>query len=123
MATMPQVNDYTTPDTPSMNITSMAQINVPNQRNLIELSPHIGIQQIQFELPATVLATTAHPMTINTAIPVPGDDDDDAPFGMGLGADIAWTAGFSLMISSAIVGNLAVFWVILGKNNCIIIVP
>jgi hypothetical protein len=34
---------------------------------------------------------------------------------MPYAADAAWTAIFSLMIASAIIGNLVVFWIVLGK--------
>ena len=37
------------------------------------------------------------------------------PFRMPYSADVAWTVVFSIMIVSAIVGNLVVFWIVLGK--------
>ncbi len=38
-----------------------------------------------------------------------------SPFRMSQHADVAWTVVFSLMIVSAIVGNLIVFWIVLGS--------
>jgi hypothetical protein len=43
------------------------------------------------------------------------DDKSPAPFHMGHTADVAWTIVFSVMITCAIVGNLAVFWIVLGE--------
>ena len=40
---------------------------------------------------------------------------DEALYNMSRAADIAWTVVFSVMIICAIVGNLAVFWIVLGK--------
>ena len=40
---------------------------------------------------------------------------DEALYNMSRAADIAWTVVFSVMIIAAIVGNLAVFWIVLGK--------
>ena len=37
------------------------------------------------------------------------------PFQMSIAADVAWTIIFSLMIGGAIIGNLVVFWIVLGK--------
>jgi hypothetical protein len=41
------------------------------------------------------------------------------PFKMDPMADAAWTIVFSLMIISAIAGNLVVFWIVLGKPTTI----
>ena len=38
-------------------------------------------------------------------------------FQMSLGSDIAWTIVFGLMITGAIVGNLVVLWIILGRHG------
>ena len=47
------------------------------------------------------------------------DDDDpsmDKPhFQMPYAADVSWTVVFSIMITCAILGNLVVFWIVLGK--------
>ena len=42
------------------------------------------------------------------------EGDDEALYNMSEAADIAWTVVFSVMIICAIVGNLAVFWIVLG---------
>ena len=44
-----------------------------------------------------------------------GGGGDEALYNMSRAADVAWTVVFSLMISCAIGGNLAVFWIVLGK--------
>ena len=46
---------------------------------------------------------------------VDGGGGDEALYNMSRAADVAWTVVFSLMISCAIGGNLAVFWIVLGK--------
>ena len=38
-----------------------------------------------------------------------------APFHMGREADLAWTVVFGTMIAFAIMGNLAVLWIVLGE--------
>ena len=47
------------------------------------------------------------------------DDDDpsmDKPhFQMPYAADVSWTVVFSIMITCAILGNLVVFWIVLGE--------
>ena len=47
------------------------------------------------------------------------DDEDpsmDKPhFQMPYAADVSWTVVFSIMITCAILGNLVVFWIVLGK--------
>ena len=47
------------------------------------------------------------------------DEDDpsmDKPqFQMPYAADVSWTVVFSIMITCAILGNLVVFWIVLGK--------
>ena len=43
------------------------------------------------------------------------ESGDEALYNMSQAADIAWTVVFSVMIICAIVGNLAVFWIVLGK--------
>ena len=44
-----------------------------------------------------------------------GADPEQHPFRMEYAADVAWTVVFSFMITSAILGNLVVFWIVLGK--------
>ena len=44
-----------------------------------------------------------------------GGGDDAALYNMSAAAGVAWTVVFSAMIICAIVGNLAVFWIVLGK--------
>lgn len=39
----------------------------------------------------------------------------EGPFRMSEVADIVWTIVFSLMIVAAIIGNVVVFWIVLGK--------
>ena len=50
------------------------------------------------------------------------EDEDpsmDKPhFQMPYAADVSWTVIFSIMITCAILGNLVVFWIVLGKRNC-----
>lgn len=42
------------------------------------------------------------------------------PFRMDYRADVIWTVVFSIMITSAILGNLVVFWIVLGKCGLIL---
>ena len=41
--------------------------------------------------------------------------EDGEPFQMSYGADVGWTIVFGLMIGNAIIGNLVVFWIVLGN--------
>ena len=52
-----------------------------------------------------------------------GEGDDEALYNMSAAADIAWTVVFSAMIICAIVGNIAVFWIVLGKYKMASKVP
>ena len=45
-----------------------------------------------------------------------GPASDPTKFRMDPMADAAWTVVFSLMIISAIAGNLVVFWIVLGMT-------
>ena len=59
---------------------------------------------------------------VPTTVPTPSDDAAAAsatasPFQMAYPADVAWTVIFSSMIMSAIIGNLVVFWIVLGKKK------
>ena len=42
--------------------------------------------------------------------------DDVSPFHLTQAADIGWTVFFGLMIGGAIIGNLVVIWIVLGKE-------
>ncbi len=55
--------------------------------------------------------TTTLPTTTTTT----SSSSSSSPSHMTLAADIAWTVVFSSMITSAIVGNMVVFWIVLGK--------
>ena len=39
------------------------------------------------------------------------------PFRMNYTADVAWTVVFSFMITSAILGNMVVFWIVMGEQE------
>jgi hypothetical protein len=43
-------------------------------------------------------------------------DELTSPFSMTPTADIGWTVFFGLMIGGAIIGNLVVIWIVLGKE-------
>ena len=42
--------------------------------------------------------------------------DDNEPFQMAFSADLIWTFVFGSMIGCAILGNLVVIWIVLGKG-------
>ena len=46
-----------------------------------------------------------------------GEIIDDDSIKMSYAADVAWTFIFSVMIVIAIIGNLVVFWIVLGKQR------
>ena len=45
------------------------------------------------------------------------NNESDLPFKMDPAADVIWTVVFSIMLVSAIAGNLVVFWIVLGKSG------
>ena len=62
------------------------------------------------------------PSAAPSTTPSPHDDrggggDEAGAFQMAYSADVAWTVIFSSMIMSAIIGNLVVFWIVLGRNK------
>ena len=40
----------------------------------------------------------------------------EGPFQMTYSADVGWTIFFGIMIGSAIIGNLVIVWIVLGKT-------
>ena len=65
------------------------------------------ISDLDIQVPSTVSSV----QTSNEKTAFTGDE----PFQMSFGADIAWTIVFGLMIGNAIIGNLVVFWIVLGN--------
>ena len=51
--------------------------------------------------------------------------DDNEPFQMEFTADLIWTVVFGSMIGCAILGNLVVIWIVLGKSilNYFLLIP
>lgn len=62
----------------------------------------------------------AAPTTFEDSTLVAQKDDageEEGPFQMTFAADVAWTIFFSAMIVNAIIGNIVVFWIVLGKQD------
>ena len=61
---------------------------------------------------STISSLESNVERINTS----NDDGEAGPFHMTQTADIGWTLFFGLMIGGAIIGNLVVIWIVLGKE-------
>ena len=63
---------------------------------------------------STAVATSSS--SVASASSSSSGESETSPFQMSYVADVTWTLVFSVMIVSAILGNLVVFWIVLGTG-------
>ena len=66
-------------------------------------------------LATPVVSTTASIESDIEKTVVDNEAEAEGPFQMTYSADVGWTIFFGIMIGSAIIGNLVIVWIVLGK--------
>ena len=107
-------------------VASLAAASSDSINNALMLSRHVSNQSIHnqqlslLQQPgasaagnsgAVKSAAVSSEAVINSS----SEAEPDGPFQMPLAAEVVWTLFFSVMIVNAVIGNIVVFWIVLGS--------